>query len=337
VSPETEKIVEAYYAGLPRLIAESVRLADAGLEPAQVRTTVAREDSVSFIRRYYMKDGTVGWNPGKKNPNIVAPAGTIDPDLPMVLFETPAGKPLALYLNFACHLDTVGGMQFSADYAYALARAIGEVKGADMLTIFTIGAAGNINHIDVGSREPQKGPGEAARIGTILAADVLKAWPSLAPVDPGALRVTSETVKLPPAAYDRAWVDRAKQIVARYGKAGADPFLDQVQAFKVLDLEARDGQPIEAEVQTITLGGQLAWVGMPGEIFVEHGRALKLASPYPHTILAELANDSLGYVPDRKAYPQGAYEVVSARVGPGSGEMMVASAIQQLLARRRMK
>jgi neutral ceramidase len=337
VSAETEKIVQAYYAELPRRIAESVHLAEADLQPARVRVATAREDSVSFIRRYYMKDGSVGWNPGKGNPNIVRPVGTIDPDLPMVLFESAAGKPLALYLNFACHLDTVGGTQFSADYAYPLARAIAEVKGADMLTIFTIGAAGNINHIDVRSRQPQKGPGEAARIGTILAAAVLKSWGNLTAIDPGALRVSSETVKLPLAEYDRAGVERAKQIVGRFGKPGADPFLDQVQAFKVVELDQRDGKPMEAEVQTITLGNDLAWVGMPGELFVEHGRAVKSGSPYAHTIVAELANDSLGYVPDRKAYPQGAYEVVSTRVGPGSGELMVESAIRQLVARERIR
>ena len=331
IDAETEKTVRRYYEELPRKIAESVRLAEADLQPARVRMTVAHEASVSFIRRYYMTDGTVGWNPGKMNPKIVRPVGTIDPDLPLVVFETPAGKPLALYVNFACHLDTVGGTQFSSDYAYSLARAISEVKGADVLTVFTIGAAGNINHVDVRTREPQKGHGEAARIGTILAADVLKAWKNLAPVDAGTLRVSREMVKLPPADYDRAWVPKAKEIVARFGKPGADPFLDQVRAFKVLDLEQRDGKPIEAEVQTVTLGRELAWVGMPGEIFVEHGRSLKAGSPFAHTILAELANDALGYVPDRKAYPQGAYEVVSTRVGPGSGEMMVASAVKQLI------
>jgi len=331
IAAETESIVRDYYAELPRRIAESVRLAETDLQPARVRRATAHENSVSFIRRYYMTDGTVGWNPGKLNPKIVRPTGSIDPDLPIVVFESAAGKTLAVYVNFACHLDTVGGMQFSADYAYALSRAIAEVKGPDVLTVFTIGAAGNINHVDVRTKEPQKGHGEAARIGTILAADVLKAWPNLKPVDAGALRVSSETVKLPLAAYDRAWVGKAKEILARYGKPGADPFLDQVQAFKTVELEQRDGAPLEAEVQTITLGKELAWVGMPGEIFVEHGRALKAASPFAQTILAELANGALGYVPDRKAYPQGAYEVVSARVGPGSGEAMVSSAVKQLI------
>ena len=72
-------------------------------------------------------------------------------------------------------------------------------------------------------------------------------------------------------------------------------------------------------------------VALPGEIFVELGQAIKLASPYPITIIAELANGSIGYVPDRRAYPQGAYEVISARVAEGSGEKMAEAAIDMLI------
>ena len=71
---------------------------------------------------------------------------------------------------------------------------------------------------------------------------------------------------------------------------------------------------------------------MPGEVFVEHGRAIKLASPFAMTIVVELANGNLGYVPDRKAYAEGAYEVISSRLAAGGGEAMVAAAVEQLNA-----
>jgi hypothetical protein len=335
VDAKTEKLAQDYLASLPGLIAESVRKAEADLQPVRVRAALGKEREVSFIRRYFMKDGTVGWNPGKRNPKIVGPVGTIDPDLPIVLFESTSGKPLALYVNFACHLDTVGGMQFSADYAYTIGRLLSEIKGPDLLTIFTIGTAGNINHIDTSSAEPQKGHVEGERIGAILTGDILKAWRHLEPIDPGTLHVASTTVPLPLAHYSPTEVERARQIVAAYGKPNASPFLEQVNAFKVLELEERHGQPIQAEVQVITLGEQLAWVGMPGEIFVEHGKALKIASPFPRTVIAELANGSIGYVPDRQAYPQGAYEVVSSRVAPGGGEMMVEAAAKMLIEARK--
>src|SRR5574340_711936 len=194
---EMLRITTAYAESLPGKIAESVRLAGAALQPARVSAGIGREPSLTFNRRYHMKNGSVGWNPGKLNPNIVRPAGPIDPGVPVVYFQTAAGQPLATYVNYALHLDTVGGMEYSADYAYTLARALGAVKGPDMLTMFTIGCAGNLNHIDVSTRDPQKGHGEAARIGTVLAAEVLKTMKRMEAVETGAPRVRSEILRLP--------------------------------------------------------------------------------------------------------------------------------------------
>ncbi|HWB84676.1 MAG TPA: neutral/alkaline non-lysosomal ceramidase N-terminal domain-containing protein [Bryobacteraceae bacterium] len=334
VQPATKKLADEYLNGLPARIAESVRKAEADLQPARVLVATGREDSVSFVRRYYMKDGTVGWNPGKRNPNVVRPVGGIDPEIPIAVFETPEGKPLAVYINFACHQDTTGGMLFSADYAYTISRLLSEVKGADVMTLFTIGAAGNINHLDVNNPGPQSSPAEAERIGVILTGDILKAWPHLKEIDPGTLKVSHEAVTLPLAEYKSGDVEKARGIVARYGVKNADPFYTRVNAFKILELDERHGEPIHAEVQVISLGNQLAWVGMPGEIFVDLGKEVKVASPFPHTILAALANGAIGYIPDRAAYPQGAYEVVASRVAPGGGERMVDSAIRQLIALR---
>lgn len=334
VERATQRVAESYLARLPDRIAESVRRAEADLQRARVRIALGQEDSLSFIRRYYMKDGSVGWNPGKRNPNIAGPVGSIDPEIPIAVFETPYGKPLAVYVNFACHLDTTGGVLISADYAYTLSRLLAKIKGPDVLTMFTIGTAGNINHVDVNSPDQQSSPEEAERIGTVLAADVIKAWSHLVEIDDAVLRISREMVPLPTVEYSSEDVTKARAIVARYGLPNADPFYDQVAAFKVLELEERHGEPIQAEVQTVTLGNELAWVGMPGEIFVELGKMVKVASPFPHTIIAELANGSIGYVPDRRAYPQGAYEVISSRVAPGGGEHMVESAIRQLLSLR---
>jgi hypothetical protein len=333
VEPATEALALTYYKRLPSLIAESVTRAVADLRPARLQTAVGREDSISFVRRFRMTDGTVGWNPGKRNPKIVAPIGDIDPDVPVVAFEDDKGAPLAAYVNFANHLDTVGGTQFSADYPYTLSKLLAAAKGSpDYLTLFTIGCAGNINHVDVRHTRPQKGHGEAARIGTVLAAAVLKAMESLRPIaTPLDLRWSTETLQLAPDTYPKGDVAKAQDTIAAYGKPNARPFYEQVHAFKVMDLEQRAGKPLDAEVQVIALNRDIAWVALPGEIFVDLGRAIKSASPFPVTIIAELANGTLGYVPDRKAYPEGAYEVISTRLAPGGGEQMVESAVRQLV------
>src|SRR5258708_5911726 len=54
-----------YRAELPSKIAESVRLADAKIAPARAAFGRGREETVSFNRRFFMKDGPVGWNPRK--------------------------------------------------------------------------------------------------------------------------------------------------------------------------------------------------------------------------------------------------------------------------------
>jgi hypothetical protein len=328
----------SYSAGLSGRIARCVRLAAERLEPARASAAAVQEPNLSFNRRFHLRDGSVGWNPGKLNTNIVRPAGPIDPEVGVLyldgLRERPPLKPLATYVNFAMHPDTVGGAKFSADYPGVLASRLAEYKGPDMVTIFANGTCGNINHVNVNWADPQKGPPEAARIGTVLAGDVFKAWMQLKPVVSGDLRLSSEIVKLPLPGIKSGDAERAREIVTRYGMKDNRGFMEKVEAYKILDVAAREGKPHEVEVQVIALGAEVAWVALPGEIFVELGLAIKQASPFRHTFIAELANGSIGYIPNRPAYAQGAYEPISARCAAGSGEMLVESAVRQLRALR---
>jgi hypothetical protein len=318
-----------YTEQLPALIARSVAVAQKKLAPARASTALGKEDGISFNRRFHMKDGTVSWNPAKRHPGIVRPAGPIDPDVGVVYFDSPKNAPVATYVNFALHPDTVGGEGVSADYPGVLAKLLGGFRGPDMVTVFANGCCGNINHRDIHWLDTQKGPREAHRIGTLLAGAVLRTTPHLKPLTAGALRVKSETVELPLAPITEADVAAARDVVKRV-KDPKTKFLEKVKAFQVLDVAARNGKTWEVEVQVIALGDDLAWVSLPGEIFVELGLAIKKASPVRHTLLAELANGSIGYIPDRGAYPQGNYEVVSARCAEGSGEMLVEAALRLL-------
>lgn len=324
------EMARAYTAALPGRIADAVKRAEAALTPARLSVGLGREDTLPFNRRYVMKDGTVGWNPGKLNPDIVRPAGPTDPAVPVVLADTPAGRPLAMYVNYAMHLDTVGGLQFSSDYAFALGRILAQAMSPEMLTVFTIGCAGDINHVNPALKDSQKGHAEAERIGTVLAAEVLKTSTRLRTVAVDRLRVRHEAVALPLPALAPDDVEKARQLALRIGGSSDPTFLEKVWAFKVLDVHARQGRPHDVEVQVIALGRELAWVGLPGEIFVELGLAIKAASPFRHTVIAELANGSIGYVPTRRAFAEGNYEPVSARCAEGSGERLVDAALRLL-------
>jgi hypothetical protein len=327
-----EDVAVQYADELPKLIAESVKLAAERLTNALASAAFEYEEHLSFNRRFFMRNGTVAWNPGKANTNIVRAAGPIDSDVGVLLVQTPDAKSaIATYVNFAMHPDTVGGLQISADYPYTLSRLLAEYKGQEMITLFANGTCGNINHVDVKWKDPQKGPHEAARIGTILAANVLQAYKRVQPIA-GPLRARNGIVKLPLPIISEAEIEEARKIarIPADTKTPQPKFLERVKAYKVLDVMARDGKPHEVEVQVIALGDDVAWVSLPGEIFVELGLAIKKASPFRYTFVAELANGSIGYIPNREAYAQGAYEVVSSRCAEGSGELLVQSAIHQL-------
>ncbi len=322
-----------YREGLPAKIAQAIKQANDRLVAAKVFAAHGSESSIAFNRRFHMTDGTVAWNPGKLNPKIVKPAGVIDPDVPVVYFATPDGKPLATYVNYAVHLDNVGGLKFSADMPATLAQSIALFKGPEMVTMFTAGCCGDINHIDVNWAEKQGGFDNAARMGVILAGEVLRTWPKLKASESGSVRSKSVIVPLDLPVLASGDVERAKDIAARHQAAekGKTPtFLEAVWAYKVLDVAAREGKPQEVEVQVIAVGEDTAWVSLPGEIFVELGLRIKQDSPFRDTIIAELANGSIGYIPSRRAYAQGNYEVISARCAEGSGEKVTDAAVKLL-------
>ncbi len=328
-----------YSAQLPKRIAQSVAEANQKLAPMRVSATIAHEDGVSFNRRFWMRDGSVSWNPPKQDKNIIKTAGPIDPDIGLLSFETMNNEPVAAFVNFALHLDTTGGQKISADFPGHLARLLAQVKGASFQTVFATGACGNINHRDIAWKDNQKGVHEAFRIATVLAGAINTNWSSLQPLTETAIQVRSEMVKLPLAPITDADIAQARAVYARIN----DPkttFPEQVNAFKVLDIVQRNGQPLEVEVQVIALGRDVAFVSLPGEVFVELGQSIKKASPFKYTMLVELANGSIGYIPNKSAYPESNYEVWSARCAAGSGEMLVSTAtklLSELFARNNQR
>src|SRR2546426_151538 len=92
---------------LPRLFherrADAVRLAWERREPAEVGWGRAEEGRVVFNRRFWMKDGSVQTNPGVGNPDVVKPAGPVDPDVGVLCLRRPSGETIGLLANYSLH------------------------------------------------------------------------------------------------------------------------------------------------------------------------------------------------------------------------------------------
>jgi hypothetical protein len=317
-----------YPAALAEKLAEAIGRAKESARPARLRAGMARQEGLSFNRRFHMKSGIVQFNPGKLNPNIVRPAGPIDPDVGLLRFLS-GDKDLALLTVFALHLDTVGGTEYSADFPFYLERKLRTALGSDCVSLFGAGTCGDINHIDVSRKDPQKGQEEAARIGTTLAETVQVALPKLQEARSPRLATRQAIVNAPLQKYDAEAIAQARKDMAKIGKREL-PFLKEVEACKIVSLQSLPKETLPMEVQVFRLSDEAAVVGLPGEIFVDLGLAIKKASPFPVTLVIELCNDSPGYVPTVKAFKEGSYETVNSRVQPGGGEKLVEAATRLL-------
>lgn len=310
-------------------IASAVVQAKAALAPVEAKSGYAREDRISFNRRFHMKGGSVRFNPAINNPDIIRPAGPIDPQVGIVTFsKVGAKKPSSAIVSFAMHPDTAGGgTLYSADYIFALDRRMKKSFGQDFTTLFGTGTCGDINHRDV-HKETQR---KAEELGSMLGDTVTNAIEKdeLSPIKQPMLAIRSTKVPAKLQSFSDVDLAKARANMDRLGQRDF-PFSDAVEACKVMDLARLKriwGDTVPLEVQAFRLDHETAIVTLPSEIFVNLGLAIKAASPFKTTLVVELTNDSVAYIPTKHAFSEGSYEVSNSRVERGTGEQLVEAAI----------
>ena len=306
---------------------------------------------VAFNRRFVMRDGSVQTWQALSNPEVVRAAGPIDPRIELLAVRNSEdGKVRGILSNFALHLDTVGGMRWSADYPFFIEQTLKKNFGADVISIFGTGCCGDINHVDPSTPQRNK----ADFIGESIGTSVCQQFPALSPIKKTQLHVMSQVVELPLEDVTQSEVERAIEIVALARQGGSEALLDHVTSYKQLILDqflhrqpftetskhitwglsrslAGVGERLPVDVTVMTIGDDVAIVCLPGEVFVELGLAIKQASPFRTTIVVELSNAvETIYVPHRAAYAGGSYEVTNSALQPGGGEMLVEAAIKLL-------
>lgn len=349
---EQEELRAEYIEKLITGPVNAITQAHTAAKPASLATGAAMQTTpVAFNRRFVMRDGSVQTWQSLANPDVVRAAGPIDPEIGLLAIRNPEGDATrGILSNFALHLDTVGGIRWSADYPFFIERKLREALGPDVISIFGTGCCGDINHVDPSTTERNNAEFIGASIGQSIAAQLTQ----LAPVENSRLTVESQVVQLPLQDATREEVDRSVQVVALAGSGGQVDFFDHVTAYKKLILDqfrhrepfvktsdhitwglsrslAGIGETLPVDVTVITIGRDVAIVCLPGEVFVELGLAIKQASPFRTTMVVELSNAvETIYVPHRAAYAGGSYEVTNSTVQAGSGERLVEAALTLL-------
>ncbi len=340
----TEEDKKSYFADLINGITKAIVSANNSTTEVEVFSGKGQAPGIAFNRRYLMTDGRVRFNPGRNNPDIVRPAGPVDPDVNFILFRPPGQNKYSSSLTVFSSHYVRGGTKFSSDYPCFMQQRFNELFGDQHVSVFGLGPCGNVSTVNV------NGPAENAdikvkRIGYALADAVNAALPKEANVAPS-LEIVSKTIYLPIQDYTKEELDWSREEREQiYNERpflshrrrlkisiwGVQPPLEKLRMYEAV-APAVSGEPwrIPVEIHVFKLDRKTAIVTMPGELFTEFGIGLKKRSPFPNTMLIELANADIAYLPTMQGFKEGDYEAINSRLIPGSGEKMVDSAIEIL-------
>jgi hypothetical protein len=300
-------------------IVKSVKDANANLGAATFHFRLGEESSVGQNSRLLLKDGSIFWI-GPRD-DAVRPTGPFDPELPVLAFRGPDAKLRALVFNHSTH--TIGarkpGVRSPSFYGLAAQELEAELGG---VVGFLEGASGSTHNLGV--------PADEATVR--IKAAVTDALAKAAPRPVGRVAAVKKPFTFRVRTFDEATEDAAVSAYCRRraGKSADDiirVFRDQRRV-----LAPQQGQERTTWVQAVLIG-DVAVVGVPAEFFTGLGQEIKRRSPFRYTYVAELANDWIGYLPDRKAFELGGYQTwtgLHSYAAPGTGEAVVEAAVKLL-------
>ncbi len=303
---------------------EAAVAANARLAPATMEFRLGEESSVGRNSRLLLSNGMIFWVGGIDD--AVRPTGPFDPELPVWAFRRKDGALEAVMFNHSTHTigskaDNVRSPGFYGVAAQELEHELG-VKGA---VLFFEGASGSTHNLDL------KGAEMVVRIKQAVNDALAKAKPRQ--VD--SVRAIRKEIPFKVRDFDEAKDDAAVTAYVEHklkGNAAAAEVVTKVFRDMRKDLAPHKGEERKTWVQAVRIG-DVAVVGVPAEFFTVLGQDVKRRSPFRYTYVFELANDYIGYVPDRKGHELGGYQTwtgLHSYVPPGTGEMIVDQAVSLL-------
>ncbi len=315
-----------YDAFLTRRIADGIRQAWLNRVPARIGWGSGSVPDEVFNRRWFMKEGTIGPNPfGKEgetvrmnppgaSPDMVKPAGPIDPEVAFVALETVDGKPLGLLANYSLHyVGGTVGTDISADYFGLFADEIGRLLGSDdsFLAMMSNGTSGDINNINfVTPRGPRKPYEQMNIVANKVAAEVHRAYLDVDFQDWVPLKSAQREIDLGVRKPTAEEVVEAKEILAA---AEGRELLGLREIYANETVALADFPDTKSLILQAFQVGDLGIAAIPCEVFVEIGLAIKAESPFKRSFTIELANGYNGYLPTEEQHGYGGYETWRAK------------------------
>ena len=322
----------------------AVRRAFMNLQEATLESTSVYNNPYGFVRRYFMKNGTIVTNPGWRNPDIDKPECDFDRTI-NILAVKQKGRMVALVCNIANHGDTVGGSIVSADWYGRFVQAVQHELKTSLPVMVLDDCSGNINHFDFHQEINQTGYHEAVRIGRGYARIVLDALENLEPIAADKIKINNTIASIPHRQLTDAEVAEAQHIldtvpdIPKEGDFESQDLANKVPAAlryfakRALDCKAKSKPSHDARFTAVEIGDDLVFAALPGEPFNGIAEAIRAKSPFKYTFIAELAQTAPScYVPMKECFARGGYEVQPGidTLAPEAADVMIEASIKNL-------
>lgn len=295
-----------------RQLATALIMASKKLEPATISNGVGHEDNMVFNRRFYLKDGRSYSHPGNRNPDIVKPCNPIDPDVAAIGAWREDGSLIGCILNYACHGTTYSGPLAHGDWYHFADETLKKLHGDDCGVVIFNGACGDITQVDNLTFGKYFGLDISEKLGTRVACEAEKVLISAPKFNRSELNVAEGVLKIPRRVPSKESVEKSWETVKRLADT---PNVDDAvfARERLIASELARLDPVRNVKLTAIQIGEAVILSVPAEYFVSLGLRIKASVKFPVCMIAELANGTVGYVPDAAAFDKktgGGYETV---------------------------
>ncbi len=313
------------------------------LLPAELEVGSVYNNPYAFVRRYFMKNGTIVTNPGWGNPDIEKPESELDRTISFLKI-IQGGRLAALICNIANHGDTIGGSIVSGDWYGRFTQAIQYELKTSLPVIVLDDASGDVNHFDFRQKIQQSSYKEAVRIGRGYAQIILDALNDTEKLTEEDIIVKNASVTIPHRQVSDEEYAEAKHTLATVPDIKKDGDLESQDlankvpaalrhfAQRTIDCREKSLPSHEGRVTSISFGKTVSFVAVPGEPFNGVARAIRENSKSKYTFVVSLAQSMSGYVPMPECFERGGYEVQPAvnSVAPNAATELINAALKVL-------
>jgi hypothetical protein len=316
---------EAYLDGLVDRSVAAFREALDRRTEAEVGFGRSVELGVVVNRRVVYRDGLVRTHGSLNHPDALFVEGPVDPEVAVMVVRATGGAVLGATVSYALHPTYHGDDEcITANWPGVMAARLA-ARGVPV-TLYLQGTQGNMSTGD--PVHPGQEPGMES-VGQAMADAATRALEGVTFAPHPKLRASSEIVSLPyRQASEDEWHGRIR---------GAQRFVDPEayeRAIPRLRRKIRERNGVKpAQVQALGIDDHV-FVGLPGEIFVQLGLAIKERA-YPMRAHPVMANGMLGYIPHLDAFRRGGYETTftaGVDMAPETGDLLVDAAVRQVRA-----